>query len=490
MSRIVIHGHFYQPPREDPWTGNIPRQPDAGPFHDWNERVYFEAYRPNAFCTIPTSRGYRIVNNFERISFNVGPTLMSWLEKYHPESHMRVIEADQKSIDRTGYGNAIAQAFHHSILPLASERDIRTEIRWGLRDFENRFERPADGIWLPETAASTEVLRVLIEEDVRFTILAPWQAERWQDGEGEWHAATGGTIDPRRPYRFTHPDNPDRSIALFFYDGSIAQQIAFERAGSSAEHFLDLFEGKFGSYDHMVHAATDGETYGHHQKFTDLGLAYALFVEAERRGLEITNYASYLDRFPARAEARLVPGGSSWSCMHGVERWRSDCGCQTGGDPAWSQTWRTPLRAALDIVKRAADETFETQGGDLLTDPWAARDAYVDVVTHREELDKFLAERAAGAMDDARIERAAALLDMQRFALAMYTSCGWFFNDLAGIETVQVLRYAARVLELMDELGSPGPRDEFRDVLREARSNDPEAGDGARIFDSIARPAP
>jgi alpha-amylase/alpha-mannosidase (GH57 family) len=485
MSRIVIHGHFYQPPREDPWTGEIPRQPDAAPFHDWNERVYFEAYRPNAFCSIPMPRGTRIVNNFERMSFDVGPTLMSWLERHHPETHMRIVEADQKSIDRTGHGNAIAQAFHHSILPLATERDIRTEVRWGLADFRHRFGRDAEGMWLPETAASTEVLRVLIEEGVGFTVLAPWQAESWQEDDGRWRAVTGGTIDPRRPYRSSHPDHPDRSIAVFFYDGSIAQAIAFERAGSSAERFLDLFEGKFRRFDHVVHAATDGETYGHHHKFSDLGLAYALFVEADRRGLEITNYASYLERFPATSEVRLVPGGSSWSCMHGVERWRSDCGCHTGGRQNWSQEWRSPLRHAFDIVKRAADTTFEAQGGDLFGDPWQARDAYIDVIVGREDLPKFLSSLSTKRLDDGTIARARTLLDMQRLALAMYTSCGWFFNDVSGIETVQVMRYAARTMELLDELGGPSVGGDFLDALREASSNVPVQGDGAAIFASV-----
>lgn len=482
MSRIVIHGHFYQPPREDPWTGKIPLQPDAAPFHDWNARVYFEAYRPNAFCTIPMPRGYRIVNNFERMSFNVGPTLMTWLEVHHPESHMRIIEADQKSMDRTGHGNAIAQAYHHSILPLASERDVRTEVRWGLADFRHRFGREAEGMWLPETAANADVLRVLIEEGVGFTILAPWQAESRQDEDGAWSAATGGTIDPRRPYRFSHPDHADRSIAVFFYDGSIAQAIAFERAGSSAEGFLDLFEGKFRRFDHIVHAATDGETYGHHHKFSDLGLAYALFVEADRRGLEITNYASYLERFPATSEVRLVPGGSSWSCVHGVERWRSDCGCHTGGEQGWSQEWRGPLRHAFDIVKGAADATFESQGGDFLADPWRARDAYIEVLAGREDTDKFLTSYATRQLDEPEITRTTRLLEMQRFALAMYTSCGWFFNDVSGIETIQVMRYAARALEFLDELGAPSVRAGFLDALREARSNVPEHGDGAAIF--------
>ncbi|MQA99950.1 MAG: DUF3536 domain-containing protein [Actinobacteria bacterium] len=485
MSRIVIHGHFYQPPREDPWTGEIPRQADAAPFHDWNERVYFEAYRPNAFCSIPMPRGPRIVNNFERISFNVGPTLMSWLEQRHPETHMRIVEADQKSIDRTGHGNAIAQAFHHSILPLASGRDIRTEIRWGLADFRHRFGRDAEGIWLPETAASTEVLRVLIEEGVGFTIMAPWQAESWQDEDGAWQAATTGTIDPRRPYRFSHPDQPDRSVAIFFYDGSIAQAIAFERAGSSAERFLDLFEGKFGRFDQVVHAATDGETYGHHHKFTDLGLAYALFVEADRRGLEITNYASYLERFPPASEVRLVPGGSSWSCMHGIERWRSDCGCHTGGHPGWSQAWRSPLRRAFDIVKAAADATFESQGGDLLADPWRARNGYIDVIAGREDLSKFLTGFAPQPLDEDAVARTKKLLEMQRFALAMYTSCGWFFNDVSGIETVQVMRYAARTLELLDDLGGRSVRTDFLDALGDARSNLPGHADGAQIYAGI-----
>ena len=482
MARIAVHGHFYQPPREDPWTGAMPLQPSAAPFHDWNERVHAESYRPNAFATIPTADGEIIVNNYERLSFNLGPTLLSWMETADRITYEHIIGADRESLERLGHGNAIAQSFHHTILPLSPHRDVRTQVRWGLADFRYRFGRESEGMWLPETAVNEDVLEILIEEGVAFTILAPNQAARWRDGGadgGEWSSPP---VDPRIPHRWMHRDGSGRSIALFFYDGEIARQIAFERAGSSAEGFIELFLAQAGE-EGLVHAATDGETYGHHHVFTDLGLAYALFIEAEKHGIEVTNYGAYLEEHPVEREAGIVGGeGSSWSCAHGVGRWARNCGCHTGGEEGWTQEWRAPLRAALDVVRDAADEIFERLGASIFLDPWEARDRYVDVVIGARSFEEFLPSVAAWPLDEEVKKLAHGLLRMQERAMAMYTSCGWFFNDIGGIETIQVLRYAAAAVDSMRELGQSIPEQEFIALLEQAKSNDPEIGTGADVY--------
>lgn len=482
---IAVHAHFYQPPREDPWTGEIPEQPSAAPAHDWNERVHVESYRPNAFSQIPTETGEETVNNFERLSFNVGPTLLGWMEGADPETYARIVEADRASIQRLGHGNAIAQAFHHTILPLSPLRDVRTQVRWGVADFRHRFRREPEGMWLPETAADDDVLEVLIEEGIGFTILAPNQAGYIRDEEETWIPAQELGLDTTIPYRYMHRDGSKRSLALFFYDGAISRAIAFERAGESGEGFMDLFEQKTAE-GQLVHAATDGETYGHHHTFSELGLSYALFVEAPRRAIEVTNYARFLEDFPPETEVRLVPGeGTSWSCAHGVGRWKEDCGCSTGGGEGWNQKWRGPLRQALEVVRDAADEAYERLGASLFADPWAARDQYVDVVIGATGLSEFLSRVASGPLSDDESELARDLLELQRNSLSMFTSCGWFFNDVGGIETVQVLRYAARTLDLMESLEQPGPRDRFLALLNEAHSNDASVGTGADVFSGI-----
>ena len=483
MTRIAIHAHFYQPPREDPWTGKVPHQPGAAPFHDWNERVHAESYRPNTQVLIPRSDGGEdVVNNFQRLSFNVGPTLLSWMERADPETYRRILEADRASLERLGHGNGIAQAFHHTILPLSPLRDVRTQVRWGLADFRFRFGREAEGIWLPETAANDDVLSVLIDEGVTFTILAPNQASRWRERDGSWQTPP---VDTRLPHRYLHPDNSGRALTIFFYDGNIAKAIAFERAAASAEGLLGMFEDAVDDHAEpfLVHAATDGETYGHHHRFTDLGLGYALFVEAERRGIEVTNYGAFLDDHAAEREVNVVGGeGSSWSCAHGVGRWRRDCGCSTGGEPGWNQAWRGPLRDALDLLRDFADETFERMGAEVMTDPWAARDEYVQVVIGAMTTDELIAGNQSRPLDDEQRRMTAQLLKMQEHALAMYTSCGWFFNDIGGIETIQVLTYAAAVIELLKDLGQAVPEQEFISVLEQAKSNESETGTGADVY--------
>ena len=489
--KLAIHGHFYQPPRENPWTGEIPEQPSAAPSHDWNERVHRECYRPNAFARIPVvsegeeNQGEETVNNFERLSFDVGPTLLQWMEKADAETYARILDADRSSLDRLGHGNAIAQSYHHTILPLSPSHDVRTQVRWGLADFRFRFGREPEGMWLPETAANDDTLATLIEEGIAFTILAPQQASRWREPDGRWIQTAEQPIDPRRPYRYFHRDGSGRSLILFFYDGEIARKIAFERAGSSGEGFVDLFELK-AEEGLLVHAATDGETYGHHHTFSELGLAYALFVEAEKRELEVTNYATYLEDTEVAHEAAIWRGeGTAWSCAHGIGRWVRDCGCSTGGEEGWNQRWRGPLRAALDVAKRAADEIFERVGGTLLNDPWKARDDYVDVVLGAVDEEAFVARHAAGPVDEAVIGQAITLMELQRNAMSMYTSCGWFFNDVGGIETVQVLRYAARTMDIMEELDQPIPEHPFLSTLEQAVSNDREIGTAADIYLSL-----
>ena len=484
---MIVHGHFYQPPRENPWTGEIDHQPTAAPFHDWNERVHAESYLPNAEAKIGSPRGERTVNNYERMSFDVGPTLLQWLEKARPATYARIVEADRESIGRLGRGNAIAQGFHHAILPLALPHDLRTEIRWGLADFRHRFGRAAEGLWLPETAANDAVLSALVEEGVAFTILAPWQAARWRAEGGNWVDVAHGGFDVRRAYRWVHPDGSGRSMALFFYDGDIAKSIAFEQATSSAEKLVDLFARRAGDNGLVVHAATDGETYGHHHTFGEIGLAYALFVEAERRGLQPTNYGVALQHWQPRHEVKLAGGeGTSWSCAHGVGRWKEDCGCHTGGEEGWNQAWRAPLRRGLEVVKRAADETFERVGRELLTDPWAARDDYVRVVIGATGWAEFSAQWSRAVNHEERA-RARKLLELQRTGLEMFTSCAWFFTDISGIETVQILRYAMRAIELLEELGGPDPTDGLIAELEQAKSNVPAFGTGADIFASLPR---
>jgi alpha-amylase/alpha-mannosidase (GH57 family) len=485
-AQMVVHGHFYQPPRENPWTGQIDPQPDAAPFRDWNERVYAECYRPNAFVHLGSSEGERVVNNFEALSFNIGPTLLGWIKGAHPETYQRIIEADRTSRRQRGYGNAMAQAYHHTILPLSSPRDVRTQILWGLADFEAHFGRTALGMWLPETAASDHVLAALIDAGVGFTILAPWQAANWRDDEGEWGDARTNPVDVRLPHLYRHPDGSERSITVFFYDAEIARAIAFERGTSSAEQFAGMFADKMPSNGTLIHAATDGETYGHHHKFGELGLAYGLHVEAPGRGLEPTNYAAYLARNPARREVRISEGeGTSWSCVHGVARWKRNCGCSTGGEAGWNQKWRTPLRTALEIVRDSADTAFARAGRMLLRDPWGARDRYVHVLLEEIAPEDFIQSEASRALQVEDVERAVKLLELQNMSMSMFTSCGWFFNDLAGVETVQIMRYAARALELLIELGEHAPVDSFLGTLAMARSNDPAEGSGLDIFTRI-----
>lgn len=501
---LVIHGHFYQPPRENPWTGILEREPSASPDHDWNDRIYRECYRANAFARIFDGFGHvdRIVNNYARLSFNFGPTLLSWIEAEHPVTYARILDADRISVGlQHGHGNAIAQGYNHVILPLCNDRDRKTQVRWGLADFRHRFGREPESLWLPETACNDETLGTLIDEGLAYVILSPYQAERVRplrrpteapDSEG-WVNVADGSIDPGVAYRYFHRDGSGRSIAIFFYDGPVARSVAFEGSLASSQAFVGRLAQVAGGAGRVVNIATDGESYGHHSHFGDLTLAYALDVEAATRGFEVTNYGAFLAGNPPQWEVEIKPGpngeGTAWSCAHGVGRWARDCGCSTGAREGWNQRWRAPLRAALDLLRDAAAAHLEGEGGELFRDPWAARDAYIELVLDRQAArDAWLERHRARPLSSREQERALTLLELARSAMLMYTSCGWFFADISGIETVQVLKYAGRVLDLLDDLDLPAPRARFLEVLAEAQSNLPEMGNGADVFRRFVEP--
>ena len=482
---VCVHGHFYQPPREDPWTGRVPEQTAAAPYHDWNERITAECYAPNAAARIVGDDGETIaeLNNYGHISFDIGPTLMQWLAINAPQVHAAVVEGDRAGRARFGgHGTAMAQAYHHLIMPLANDRDVETQVAWGVRDFEHRFGRHPEGMWLPETAVDLRSLEAMARHGIAFTILEPHQIARVRRDDGDWRDGTDA--DPREPHLVRLPSGA--TIAIFLYSGDVARAIAFEGALSDGHALVDLLEDQFDrgrEHPQLVSVATDGESYGHHHRFGEMALAYALREIERRDGLTLTNYGEHLEWHPPTSEVQ-VREGTSWSCEHGVERWRSDCGCSAGGHDDWDQAWRAPLRAALDWLRDELASAYEAEAGHWLRDPWRARDAYIDVVLDRSPatVDAFLAQQGADPVGRADRDRVIALLELQQFAMGMFTSCGWFFDDLGRIETKQVLRYAARALDLARGALALDLEPEFLERLSLARSNDPERGDGRAVY--------
>ncbi|HSY47591.1 MAG TPA: DUF3536 domain-containing protein [Thermoanaerobaculia bacterium] len=487
---ICIHGHFYQPPRENPWLEAVETQDTAAPYHDWNERITAECYGPNASSRILDAREriVKIVNNYSAISFNFGPTLLSWMEQQQPETYAAILDADRASRERFGgHGSAIAQAYNHMILPLANARDQRTQVRWGIRDFEHRFGRKPEAMWLPETAVDIASLEALAAEGMAYTILAPHQALRWRKiGDDDW-TEQAGAIDPTMPYRCKLPSS--RSIDLFFYDGPISQAVAFERLLARGENLAHRLLGAFSegrTHPQLVNIATDGETYGHHHPKGDMALAYALDYIDEQKLSRIMNYGQFLAEVPPTHEVEIVER-TAWSCDHSLGRWERDCGCSTGGEAGWNQQWRTPLRAALDWLRDECIAIFERLGAGLLRDPWEARDEYVSVILDRSEdnVDRFL---AGHVIAEGGSVTALELLEMQRNAMLMYTSCGWFFNDISGIETVQVLHYAGRVIQIAENVSGRSLELEFLVRVASARSNLPQHGDARLIYEREVKP--
>jgi len=473
---IVIHGHFYQPPREDPWLEELEAQPSAAPYHDWNERVEAECYRTVVAARIPGAGGriQEIVNTLRFISFNFGPTLLDWMEDAAPGTYAAILDADRLSRKgNKGLGNAIAQAYHHAILPLASRRDKVTEVRWGVEDFRRRFGRDPVGMWLPETAVDGETLDVLAQEGLAFTIVAPHQVSRVpQGGLPGLYRTPGG-----------------RSIALFVYDGPLSHDVAFGQLLQNAETWADRLTGGLPSGTQpprLISIATDGETYGHHHRFGEMALAAVIRALQARAGVRLESFETALAQCPPQEEVSLVEP-TSWSCAHGVERWRGDCGCKMDPGRHTQQEWRAGLRAAMNRLSGDLHAVFEKRAPSLLADPWEARNAYGRVVAGSEPLDKFLAAWLPASASASDRLHACELLEMERNALRIFTSCGWFFDDLAGIEPRQILRYAARALDLAGSAQSAMEAD-FLSILRGAHSNETPPRDGATIFLQDARP--
>ena len=486
---ICVHGHFYQPPRENPWLETVEIQESAAPWHDWNARISAECYSRNAASRILNEQGFikKICNNYSRMSFNIGPTLLTWLEDNDPLCYNAILEADIEGKKRfSGHGPALAQVYNHIIMPLASRRDKETQIKWGIADFEKRFKRFPEGMWLAECAVDTETLEVLAENGILFTVLSPYQAESVRvQGWGGWQDVTGGRIDSRQAYVCNLPSG--RKINLFFYDGVLSQKIAFGGLLDDGERFARALIEANPAHGQPVlsHVATDGESYGHHHKHGDMALAYCLEYIDHSAEAQLTVYGEYLSFYPPECEVKIIEN-SSWSCAHGVERWRSDCSCGDG-TPGYHHKWRKPLRIALNNLRDKIADLFEKS--DVFIDAWEARNEYIDVILDRsdENTDKFLRRHLSGKFDKSEKIRALQLLEMERNSLLMFTSCGWFFDEISRIEPVQILRYAARAIELAKELFDVDLEPPFLKMLAEAPSNVPELQDGAKIYELRAK---
>ncbi|MBR6162748.1 DUF3536 domain-containing protein [bacterium] len=492
---LTIHGHFYQPPRENPWLEYVEQQDSASPAHDWNTRVAQECYTPNSVSKIVDykNRILDIVNNYSLMSFNFGPTLLSWLEKFAPYTYERIIKADMDSCARfKGHGNAIAQVYNHIIMPLANERDKYTQVIWGIKDFQTRFARMPEGIWLAETATDEDTLEVLMDLGLKFTVLSPYQAAKVRKiGEEEWKDVSWGNIDPGCAYKYFSKKNPKKFIYLFFYDGSISKSVAFDELLKDGNKFISRLKDGISDdrpYNQLVNIATDGESYGHHTKFGDMALSYVLKIRAENEGFEITNYGKYLEDEPVENEVQIKPV-SSWSCAHGVGRWCDDCGCSTGGNYGWNQKWRKPLRESLNYLRDKFTQIYEEKMSEYTPDWDNVRNNYISVILDRNETDKFFEDNFDKQLDKADKITILKLLELQRQSLLMFTSCGWFFTEISGIETVQILKYAARGLQLAQEFTSEDIETEFLKMLSEAQSNIKEFGNGADVYNRFVRPS-
>jgi alpha-amylase/alpha-mannosidase (GH57 family) len=478
---ICIHGHFYQPPRENPWLEAITYQESAYPFHDWNERINAECYAPNTRARILDEKGVVIerVNNYSKISFDFGPTLLSWMEFKAPDTYQAVLEADKISRETfSGHGSAMAQCYSHMIMPLADSKDKYTQVYWGIRDFEFRFKRLPEGMWLPETAVDLETLQIMADLGIRFTVLAPHQAGRLLDH---------GELDINQPYSVRL--GAGRSINVFFYNGALSQSLAFENILQDGKYFAEkLMQTDNTDGSQLLSVATDGETYGHHHKFGDMALAFALKYIDDQVDARLTNFAEYLEKFPPQEEIEIIEK-TSWSCAHGVGRWSSNCGCETGGHPEWNQGWRGPLRKALDWFQCRADSIFVEVGKGLFKDPWEARNRYIDIRINRYDRDTFLAEQCQNSLDESKKVVVLKLLELQSNAMLMYTSCGWFFNDISGIETEQILLYAGKAIQLAEEISCEVLEPHFLELLELAESNVLEKGNGSQIYKNVIEKA-
>ena len=493
---ICIHGHFYQPPRENPWTGEVDEEKSAKPFHDWNERIVTECYEANTRAPLLNPKGQVIarVNNFSKISFDIGPTLLNWLRRKNPFTYNAIVEADRQScLDHGGHGNAMAQIYNHIIMPLATRRDKITQVIWGIRDFEFHYKRKPEGMWLSEAAVDRETLKILYDNGIRFTILAPHQAKRVRHtGFGtRWEYIRNEAINPRHPYRVVLDQG--QMFHVFFYDAPVSRAIAFQgllyNGDLLDQKLLNAFSRR-GERSQLVSTATDGESFGHHHKFGEMAIAYAIKKIEDQKLAAITNYPEFLEKFGSHWEVDIVEN-SSWSCCHGVERWRSDCGCRIYYEKGWNQRWRAYLRDALDFLKEIIDEIYEHETRAFLKDPWQARNDYISVMLDDSEPSKhaFLERNAKRKLLSHEAKKLWDLLEAEKFSLFMYTSCGWFFDDISGIEPVQLLKFACRAMELAQPYYKKEIESRFLKILKHAKSNVPQQGNGADVFSNLAKPA-
>ena len=494
---LAIHGHFYQPPRENPWLEAIELQPTALPCHDWNERVNNECYAPNSVAKVVDHNNeiLCLVNNYEYMSFNFGPTLLSWMEENAPGAYERIIKADIKSVEaHNGHGNAIAQVYNHMIMPLASELDKQTQVKWGIKDFEYRFGRKPEGMWLAETAVDDDTLRVLEENGIKFTILSPYQAKRVKRldaGDDSWQDVSWGNIDPARSYTYNIKSAPGKSIDLFFYDGAISKSVAFDELLRDGNKFIKRLEDGISyerNYPQLVNIATDGESYGHHTKFGDMALSFIMSMKIKDSPFTVTNYGEYLSKYKSDWQVD-IKDVSSWSCSHGVGRWCTDCGCSTGAQPGWNQKWRAPLREAMDYLRDKVVPVFNKYGKKYFKSPLEARYNYIDVILDRSlsNVKKFQEQYFIPTLSEEDRVMAMKLLEMQRQAMLMYTSCGWFFCEISGIETVQIMKYAARVIQLAKEFTNVDLEKDYLEILAKAKSNFSNQGTGKDIYEKYVR---
>jgi len=491
---ICIHGHFYQPPRENPWTGKIEKQISAAPFHDWNERIFQECYKPNTEAVIinETGKVLRRVNNFENINFNFGPTLIRWIKEKHPNTFSKIIEADRKSVTvHNGHGNAIAQVYNHIIMPLATQKDRITQIKWGIKDFYHHFGRMPEGMWLAETACNDATLEALIDEKITFTILDPSQALFVRKiGTAEWIDVSGGKIDPKMPYRYFSKKSGG-FIDIYFYDGPLSRNLAFDDIVYDSKMLMDRIDSVKNTDDNnsqLISIAVDGETFGHHKKFTERTIAFLLDEYAMNRGYKIVNFSEYLSYYKPEYEVLPDNGprneGTSWSCIHGVGRWKRNCGCITGGNPGWNQRWRRHLRDSLNILNAKLSVYFEIEGKKYFRNAWDARNDYIDIILDgsNSAVNNFFRKHSSGNLGKNNEETALKLLEMQKFSQLMFTSCGWFFSDISGIESRIVLEYAKRAVEIAEKLSGLDFTTELLEVLEKAKSNISEIGNGKMIY--------
>jgi len=496
---ICIHGHFYQPPRENPWTAEIDRQESASPFHDWNERIYTECYKTNAEAPIIDDRGkiISVVNNYEYINFNFGPTLLSWIKSKHYDTFLKIVEADKESVrHHNGHGNAIAMAYNHMIMPLTNERDKVTQVRWGLKEFKYDFHRDAESMWLPETACNMPTVEVLINEGIKYIILDVGQAEMIRKiGTGSWTDVTHNNIDPQVPYRCFSETDKSKYIDIFFYDGPISRSISFESVLASSSGLLKIIENaipKNPTGDILISTATDGETFGHHKKFAERTIAYFATRLASENKMKIVNFGECLESHIPEYEVKIKPGknneGTSWSCPHGVDRWKDDCGCGSGG--GWHQRWRKPLRESLDWLRDELIKIYEEKGNTLFKDVWKARNDYVDILLDRSNsaMLKFFNDNAKKILTNEEVNLSLNLLEMQKFAMFMFASCGWFFSEISGIESVQNLKCAARAMEIAKDISGKSLENEFLERLSLAESNIKLYKNGRGVYEKLVKP--